>query len=723
MSKPNYGRVTSRLLDAIAALNESATDAVSRADELAAIHNASAMREDGSAGLEQYKEGQLPVYDGRSYGSSNANYGGQRIEEISNRGAAAAAAGSAVVDITSGTWDEIADGSKSLFVSFYAPWCGHCTLMKPHFDELGERFGQHRDAIVIARVDCTQHEELRKRFGVEGFPTIKLFMASDMYAPIAYTGRRTTAAMAEFLESKLKLGLAAPSAEQAQLSRSGSLVLEESASVTGNPKPNGASNDAIVGVQSPGWPTSPSGGGGGGEGGPDVTGGGETQKQTVGATDAVAKLKAALNAFPELKGYPGLFDDDIYRAFLSKAVPHIENPTDADIAKLADSILPELRSLIDEPFKYANDDDTISLDQVREFLVSQGTHGDEAARIATMARTSTNGRFSFSDVVRLVKIDRDALTLAVSKLKSHLGQNRGLMDEGTCRAVVLCRIPDLVQIAEDEIKNLASEIRTVLKRFEEIAGTVTGTVSLSQVCTFLVNEYKIDATRAWIITYAATSNGKLTVSDFVRVVMVHAHLASGAGPETTQVAALTAENARLTTLIAELEGNLASAMKMKEKIRNLEDMLSSANSSNAVLASELDQAMSECAKLKKQADALELERLRREYEELNNKSDRQLKELNVSSQTILTLEAKVRKVEAESGNATKAQQQLRQDLDRSRVDLETALVEKSRLQDKFDNLRSFLSAEEASPNKASDGVKVDIDAEGEENDSKGEYLT
>jgi septal ring factor EnvC (AmiA/AmiB activator) len=133
--------------------------------------------------------------------------------------------------------------------------------------------------------------------------------------------------------------------------------------------------------------------------------------------------------------------------------------------------------------------------------------------------------------------------------------------------------------------------------------------------------------------------------------------------------------------------------------------------------------MSECAKLKKQADALELERLRREYEELNNKSDRQLKELNVSSQTILTLEAKVRKVEAESGNATKAQQQLRQDLDRSRVDLETALVEKSRLQDKFDNLRSFLSAEEASPNKASDGVKVDIDAEGEENDSKGEYLT
>ena len=42
MSKPNYGRVTSRLLDAIAALNESATDAVSRADELAAVHSASA---------------------------------------------------------------------------------------------------------------------------------------------------------------------------------------------------------------------------------------------------------------------------------------------------------------------------------------------------------------------------------------------------------------------------------------------------------------------------------------------------------------------------------------------------------------------------------------------------------------------------------------------------------------------------------------------------------
>ena len=32
----------------------------------------------------------------------------------------------------------------------------------------------------MAAVDCTQHQELSKRFGVKGFPTIKYFRAGEL---------------------------------------------------------------------------------------------------------------------------------------------------------------------------------------------------------------------------------------------------------------------------------------------------------------------------------------------------------------------------------------------------------------------------------------------------------------------------------------------------------------------------------------------------------------
>ena len=60
MSKPNYGRVTSGLLEAITELNRGGHSGgqnilrVARADELAAFHNASAMRDGAVAGRQRY---------------------------------------------------------------------------------------------------------------------------------------------------------------------------------------------------------------------------------------------------------------------------------------------------------------------------------------------------------------------------------------------------------------------------------------------------------------------------------------------------------------------------------------------------------------------------------------------------------------------------------------------------------------------------------------------
>jgi len=42
-----------------------------------------------------------------------------------------------VVEITPENWDEtVVNSGKSVFIKFFAPWCGHCKKLKPDWDLL-----------------------------------------------------------------------------------------------------------------------------------------------------------------------------------------------------------------------------------------------------------------------------------------------------------------------------------------------------------------------------------------------------------------------------------------------------------------------------------------------------------------------------------------------------------------------------------------------------------
>lgn len=76
------------------------------------------------------------------------------------------------VELTKESWDEKTSG-KSVFVKFYAPWCGHCKAMKPAWDKLMKQYDGHA-SIVVADVDCIgEGKSMCDDVGVEGFPTIK----------------------------------------------------------------------------------------------------------------------------------------------------------------------------------------------------------------------------------------------------------------------------------------------------------------------------------------------------------------------------------------------------------------------------------------------------------------------------------------------------------------------------------------------------------------------
>ncbi|EAL61701.1 protein disulfide isomerase [Dictyostelium discoideum AX4] len=85
-------------------------------------------------------------------------------------------------------------------VMFYAPWCGHCKTLKPLYEEAAKQLSANKK-IAIAKVDCTQHEQLCKQNKVQGYPTLVVFKNGKAEP---YEGDRTTKSIVQTLEEELK---------------------------------------------------------------------------------------------------------------------------------------------------------------------------------------------------------------------------------------------------------------------------------------------------------------------------------------------------------------------------------------------------------------------------------------------------------------------------------------------------------------------------------------
>ena len=70
---------------------------------------------------------------------------------------------------------EVINGEKTVYVMFYAPWCGHCKQLHPTWNELGEKFEGH-EKVIIAKMDATANDLVD--LAISSYPTVKIFKGS-----------------------------------------------------------------------------------------------------------------------------------------------------------------------------------------------------------------------------------------------------------------------------------------------------------------------------------------------------------------------------------------------------------------------------------------------------------------------------------------------------------------------------------------------------------------
>lgn len=126
-------------------------------------------------------------------------------------------AGSAVVDLIPKNFDNVVlKSGKPALVEFFAPWCGHCRNLAPVYEELAQAFAHAEDKVTVAKVDADENRDLGKRFGIQGFPTLKWFDGkSDK--PVEYSGGRDLESLSAFITEKTGVKPRGPKKEPSQV--------------------------------------------------------------------------------------------------------------------------------------------------------------------------------------------------------------------------------------------------------------------------------------------------------------------------------------------------------------------------------------------------------------------------------------------------------------------------------------------------------------------------
>ena len=150
-------------------------------------HNDIAQKEPGSSPDTEPTKADEPTETGKtekpSRPSDNANPSGTSVR-------LAAESFQDLVTTTQDAW----------FIKFYAPWCPHCQMMAPNWEELGREM---KGKLRVGEVNCDIESRLCKDVQVKAFPTIIYFKGGER---IEYEGLRGLGDLVNFAQKALDVG-------------------------------------------------------------------------------------------------------------------------------------------------------------------------------------------------------------------------------------------------------------------------------------------------------------------------------------------------------------------------------------------------------------------------------------------------------------------------------------------------------------------------------------
>jgi thioredoxin len=77
----------------------------------------------------------------------------------------------ATTDLTRDNFEDVVTANDIVLVDFWAPWCGPCRGFAPVYESVSEKY----PAVVFAKVNTEEEQELAGHFAIRSIPTLMVF--------------------------------------------------------------------------------------------------------------------------------------------------------------------------------------------------------------------------------------------------------------------------------------------------------------------------------------------------------------------------------------------------------------------------------------------------------------------------------------------------------------------------------------------------------------------